>query len=81
MGSFHYEPFLFPPHGLKPIVPPIDPRFLLILSLSKLSLSAAEKPKVLIILADDLGISDLSRYGGEIPKSLQRKSHQASYYH
>lgn len=32
-----------------------------------LSTQAAEKPNVLIILADDLGFSDLSCYGGEIP--------------
>ncbi|MCM8526911.1 MAG: sulfatase-like hydrolase/transferase, partial [Lentisphaeraceae bacterium] len=30
------------------------------------TLSAAEKPNFLIILADDLGFSDLGSYGGEI---------------
>ncbi len=32
-----------------------------------LSLKASERPNVLLILADDLGFSDLSCYGGEIP--------------
>ena len=32
-----------------------------------LPIQAAEKPNVLLILADDLGFSDLSCYGGEIP--------------
>lgn len=36
-------------------------------SLLSSALHAAEKPNVLVILADDLGYSDLSCYGGEIP--------------
>ncbi|MFT6862008.1 MAG: arylsulfatase A-like enzyme [Akkermansiaceae bacterium] len=40
---------------------------LLVWVLFSLSLQAAEKPNVLLILADDLGFSDLSCYGGEIP--------------
>ncbi|MFZ9461633.1 MAG: sulfatase-like hydrolase/transferase, partial [Opitutales bacterium] len=31
------------------------------------ALGAAERPNVLVILADDLGYSDLGAYGGEIP--------------
>ncbi len=33
---------------------------------SSLSISAAEKPNILLVLADDLGYSDLSCYGSEI---------------
>ncbi|MDF1826282.1 MAG: sulfatase-like hydrolase/transferase [Verrucomicrobiales bacterium] len=35
-------------------------------SLSATSLSASEKPNILLILSDDLGFSDLGCYGGEI---------------
>ncbi len=44
-------------------------KFHLLLSLVFLSLfaKAEKKPNVLLILADDLGFSDLSCYGGEIP--------------
>ncbi|MBO51317.1 MAG: hypothetical protein CMJ69_11100, partial [Planctomycetaceae bacterium] len=36
------------------------------LLLSEMSLSAAERPNILLIVADDLGYSDLGCYGGEI---------------
>ena len=40
---------------------------LLCLVLSWAVLGAAQRPNVLVILADDLGYSDLGAYGGEIP--------------
>ena len=39
---------------------------ILLLSLLSSSLFAADKPNVIVIMADDLGYSDLSCYGGEI---------------
>ena len=39
---------------------------LFVLMLTAVSLRAAEKPNVLLIVADDLGYSDLGCYGGEI---------------
>ncbi len=39
---------------------------LLMGNLAALSAAAAEKPNILVILADDLGWSDLGCYGGEI---------------
>jgi arylsulfatase len=41
-------------------------RFILALLSCSLALHAAQRPNVLIILADDLGFSDLGCYGGEI---------------
>lgn len=41
--------------------------FLLLFLFPTLASVAAERPNVLLILADDLGFSDLSCYGGEIP--------------
>ena len=44
-------------------------------------LHAAEpaRPNILLILADDMGFSDLGCYGGEIaPPNLERKSNRAS---
>ena len=37
--------------------------FLVLLTLAR----AVERPNVLVILADDLGYSDLGCYGGEVP--------------
>ena len=42
----------------------------LFLGLSFSSLQAQEKPNILVILADDLGYSDLGCYGGEINTAL-----------
>lgn len=42
-------------------------KLLLFLTLTISFLPAAKRPNVLLILADDLGYSDLSCYGGEIP--------------
>jgi arylsulfatase len=39
----------------------------LLLATCALALGAAERSNVLVILADDLGYSDLGAYGGEIP--------------
>ena len=39
---------------------------LLMGNLAALNAAAAEKPNILVILADDLGWSDLGCYGGEI---------------
>lgn len=39
----------------------------LILVLINLSLLAQERPNIVLILADDLGFSDIGAYGGEIP--------------
>jgi arylsulfatase len=41
--------------------------FRLLLTTCALALGAADRPNVLVILADDLGYSDLGAYGGEIP--------------
>jgi arylsulfatase len=42
-------------------------RLLYLFGLTLAALGAADRPNVLVILADDLGYSDLGAYGGEIP--------------
>lgn len=39
---------------------------ILLIYTSAVTISAADKPNVIVIMADDLGYSDLSCYGGEI---------------
>ena len=51
---------------MKTISPVALPAFLAVVLVGALTAGAAEKPSILIILADDLGYSDLGCYGGEI---------------
>src|SRR5688572_16847689 len=41
--------------------------FLTILLLGYIGLHAAERPNIVMIMADDMGFSDVGCYGGEIP--------------
>ncbi|HAW27195.1 MAG TPA: arylsulfatase, partial [Planctomycetaceae bacterium] len=37
-----------------------------LLFLSPVSLSAAEKPNIILVMCDDMGFSDIGCYGGEV---------------
>jgi arylsulfatase A-like enzyme len=58
------------------------PRWSLLLSLLALGpAAAADKPNIIVVLADDLGYGDLSVYGGKTPtKSLDRMAEEGTRF-